>query len=41
MSTTTVNRWLAHPAAKPILWTLLTLPLVSLVSLVAGLLRRP
>lgn len=26
-----VNRWLAHPAAKPVLWALLALPLASLV----------
>lgn len=26
-----VNRWLAHPAAKPVLWVLLALPLASLV----------
>jgi sulfoxide reductase heme-binding subunit YedZ len=28
---TKINRWLAHPAAKPVLWTLLALPLASLV----------
>lgn len=26
-----MNRWLAHPAAKPVLWTLLALPLAWLV----------
>lgn len=26
-----VNRWLAHPAAEPVLWALLALPLASLV----------
>ena len=31
LASKTINRWLAHPAAKPILWTLLALPLASLV----------